>query len=638
MISIALIGPEADGECRTGRQQRHQQLGTYDKGFAVYLICLSLNVDSMAGGASTLPSAAATAAATTSSTAASCAPSTTKAPTATDADPRDDRPIRRRFATTGRVRSGCLTCKKRKKKCDDQHWAGDERCQSCLRLGLVCERVPLRTVMPQPQRRKNNSNEDREGRRESVGAGETSGMGTGTGTGNEDTSNRSSPEDHKTSWRSIPRNADNIYNTDEDAVPLSPSSSSPSPSCQAPAPAPRGGSEGDSDIDDFPETPSNGFMALFALDNASPERILLKYYVEHLAPLCSIIQEGSNDFRNVLLPMAIDDSSLLYALFTYASIHVPSSGPIPSITPLMRLKFETQAARGLSEAIRRNSVSEGTIASALICSTAEVVSGDTKRWLVHLQGAGHLLNQLGGPARLLRTSDGRFLLRNFAYHDIMAAFSTGTRPRFRGIYWLDDSRLNSPDCLIGLAHEIIGHVSDICYFIADTKDQSAASPDFASTVTRQGEVLAQALRSQALSICTTLSSSELESLRHHAESYRFAALLHLYRFLSPFAATGMSYATQMSDCVQNIMDHVYQVPLNISCEVGLVFPLFMAGVTCVDDKVKSAYIRSRLENIESWTNFKHIARARELLESLWASGRTDWEALLRKFDWQISLA
>lgn len=228
-------------------------------------------------------------------------------------------------------------------------------------------------------------------------------------------------------------NEDNSYNTDDadDAPPLS---WPPSPS----APASRG--SGDGGIADFvKKTPSNSFMALFALDNASPERILLKYYVEHLAPLCSILEAGSNEFRNVLLPMAIDDSSLLYALFAYASMHVPRSGRVPSITPFMRLKFENQAVRGLSEAIRLNSVSESSLACALICSSAEVVSGDTMRWRVHLQGAGHLLNQLGGPERLRRTRDGRFLLRNFAYHDIIAAFSTGSGPRFREAYWLDDS-------------------------------------------------------------------------------------------------------------------------------------------------------------------------------------------------------
>lgn len=62
-------------------------------------------------------------------------------------------------------------------------------------------------------------------------------------------------------------------------------------------------------------------MSSNPLGSASLERILLKYYLEQLAPLCSILQQGNNDFQNVLLPMAIDDSSLLSALFAYSSIH-----------------------------------------------------------------------------------------------------------------------------------------------------------------------------------------------------------------------------------------------------------------------------------------------------------------------------
>lgn len=381
-------------------------------------------------------------------------------------------------------------------------------------------------------------------------------------------------------------------------------------------------------------------MQLFSLDSASPERILLKYYIERLAPLCSILQHGGNEFRSVLLPMAIDDSSLLYALFTYASIHVPSSGSVPSISPSTRLEFESAAARGLAEAIRQNTVSESTIACALICSTAEAVGGDTQRWFVHLQGAGHLIERLGGPESLRRSRDGCFLLRNFAYHDIMAALSTGSRPRFRGVYWLEDDGCTSADCLMGIAHKILGHISDICCFIADTNDRDhSSSPEVASSITSQGEHLAQTLRSQTLSPCTTLSGNELESLLHHAEAFRYAALLLLYRFLSQSTPTDdLSYTTQISDCVQNIMTHIYQVPSNFYCELGLVFPLFMAGIGGIDDKEKVSYIRTRLENIEHWSGFQHVVRIREILESLWATGRTDWEALVQKLGWRISLA
>ncbi|KAH8803574.1 fungal-specific transcription factor domain-containing protein [Xylogone sp. PMI_703] len=494
--------------------------------------------------------------------------STTQSPSIpTSTPPSNDRPRRRRFATTGRARSGCLTCKARKKKCDDQGASSQGPCRACIRLGLVCERLPQRRVVLKQQK--------------------------------------------------LPDGGD-VEGADEYGTSREPYSPSLSPSTRL----------------IVTETRSNGFMELFALGKASPERILLKYYIERLAPLCSILQHGGNEFRDILVPMAIDDSSLLYALFTCACTH-----SIPSIPPTMRLRFESEAARGLAEAIRQNSVSESTIACALIYSTAEVVNGDTKRWLLHLQGAGHLIDQLGGPERLRQSGDGSFLLRNFAYHDIMAALSTGSRPRFQGTYWLPNDGGNSADCLMGIAHEILGHISEICCFIADNKDQDTFLSDSASRIMLQGEGLAQRLHLQTFHFCTTLTADELNSLLHHAEAFRHAALLRLYYFLSRYtASSNISYASQMSECVQDIMAHLYQVPQNLYCELGLIFPLFMAGIGGMNDTSTIDYIRNRLRSIESWTEFQHVARVREILELLWATGCTDWEALLQKLDWRISLA
>jgi hypothetical protein len=159
-------------------------------------------------------------------------------------------------------------------------------------------------------------------------------------------------------------------------------------------------------------------------------------------------------------------------------------------------------------------------------------------------------------------------------------------------------------------------MSDICYFMADARDRGYADADSSASVIQEGETLAQALRSQPLTMCTTLSSSEHESLVCHAETYRFSALLPLYRFLSRFSADDTTYDMHINECMQNIMGHIYQVPYDLSCEVGLVFPLFMVGVGCADDDATMSYIRRRLDNIERWTKFQHVARIRELLELL----------------------
>lgn len=89
--------------------------------------------------------------------------------------------------------------------------------------------------------------------------------------------------------------------------------------------------------------------------------------------------------------------------------------------------------------------------------------------------------------------------------------------------------------------------------------------------------------------------------------------------------------------MEGIITHVSQVPFSFHCEVGLVFPLFMAGIAGVDDVTKT-YIRNRLDNIFSWTRFEHITRVTELLELLWATGRTDWETMVRDLGWKVSLA
>ena len=120
--------------------------------------------------------------------------------------------IRRRFATTGRVRSGCLTCNKRKKKFDNQCGPSDEWCRSCVRLGLFCERLPLRTVTPQQQqKRKHDSGQYRQ-REERVRVGDT--------VAERHRSSRGSAGDRRKSCGS---NEDNSYNTDDadDAPPLS---------------------------------------------------------------------------------------------------------------------------------------------------------------------------------------------------------------------------------------------------------------------------------------------------------------------------------------------------------------------------------------------------------------------------------
>lgn len=491
-----------------------------------------------------------------------------------------DRPMRRRVAVDGRKRSGCLTCKARKKKCDGQASSPDGRCGSCVRLGLVCEQRPLRRVAPRPPQK-------------SVRRDETF---------------------------TSPRSDDN----GDDLETGSPTE------------------EVDGDNSKRALQPTAVLTSIPAASGSwnGIERVLLRYFLDHVAPLCSILQQDGSSFCSVLLPMAIVDPSLLHALFAYSAAHSDAATPAVPVTPAARLKFESQVARGVAEAITENAVSETTVACALVISTAEVIAGNTSRWLLHLQGAGHLVNHLGTP-KLLQTTDGAFLLRYFAYHDIMASLSTRRHTLVKGVYWIQDAdaAVHSADSFMGLAHHIFRHIVEICAFVADTTYLDLSScPDRRSRDSLRAEDMAHALRSQDLHLQVDPMDSHNQALVHHAEAFRFAALFYLYSHLLRFCDAGAVYRLRMADCVQQILQHVAQVPSNLFCEIGLLFPLFMAGIGSNGDAGTIKYIRNRLTCIETWTKFKHVARARELLQMLWDSERTDWEVMLRELNWNLSLA
>lgn len=504
-----------------------------------------------------------------------------------------DRPIRRRFAVDGRVRSGCLTCKARKKKCDGQVHSRDGRCGSCTRLGLVCEQAPLRTVQPRPPRRKGKAQAEQE-----IASPQTS---TNKGEKGSESQSSGSPTDNSPTDRhndGVAQGSGLLVNASTDFPPMTAS------------------------LDD------------------GERRYLLKYFLDHVAPLCSILQQDGAVFSSVLLPMAIVDPPLLYALFAYASVHSNAATAKDPDTTDARREYENQVARGVAEAIKRNAVTETTVACALVISTTEVVAGDTSRWLLHLQGAGHLVNHLG-PSRLLRTNDGKFLLRYFAYHDIMASLSTGRRTLLEGVYWVEEVEaiVESADSFMGLGHHIFRHLPEICAFVEDTADLDTSScADRRAREALRAEDMAQALRTQDLRLRIDRDDGNNDALLHHAEAFRFASLLYLYRHLLRFSDASAVYKLRMDDCLRHILQHAAQVPENLFCEMGLLFPLFMAGIVSGGDNAAKEYVQRRLIGIEEWTKFKHVKRTRELLELLWEENRTDWENVLLELDWKLSLA
>lgn len=295
--------------------------------------------------------------------------------------------------------------------------------------------------------------------------------------------------------------------------------------------------------------------------------------------------------------------------------------------------------------------------------------GDTRYWYQHLCGARNIILSarsvgpggvaLRGPDCFKASRDGQWLLRNFAYHDILGAVTSVDPPLIVGTYWLNDG---APvvDAYFGAGSEILGMVSEICTL--DTRNRARVEvemslqdvlqgvsgpfvrPDFWHTANNLEIRLTQW-------VCQKLPDFCIMEL---AEAYRSSALICLYRKQRQWCQANRSSApleasvvSKIARAVHDTIHRINRIPIQSLPECGLVFPLFMAGGDATE-VTHIETIRLRLGALLAHRGFKNILRCSEVLEELWrlrAAGAkgpkgsdVDWMDVLQKNDWKLVLS
>lgn len=531
--------------------------------------------------------------------------------------------FKKRTGTT-RERTGCLTCRQRRKKCDNNTYP---ICGHCRRLNLECVREAPRavhisvgnisqTARPQPQPQPTTTSYDIQApvaapfdisqpqptslvrRQSSVSmSGDLSGIAM-----------------HGVNFR----------------VAIPPCLSRPSTS-----------------------------------DDASGDRrYLLKYYTQVLASLVTTNHEN-NSFLSVFLPMAIDSPPLLSALTAWSCAHL-SRFHDPYKQPLMHkrgaaLRLMAESLAGPSPSL---AMQETLLAASLVLCSMEVINGDTEgMWLRHLEGAALIIKNAkagdkSGPEALRRTGDGEWLLRNFAYHDVLGSVTLGKPPLIRGAYWLEEEGRNGMvDTYMGVGSEILAFISEISCLIVPNKDSNDNSMDIDRiTFSQRADELEQGLHAW------TAPDAIQPGLVPLAEAWRCAALLCLYRkkrtYLLPQPAatpgTPSGISSQLTTLIHaiartttSILTHLSSIPPSSLPESGLLFPIFVAGGETRDGE-EMERIRQRMREMEGFRGFVNIGKAMEVLEEVWRCWGTGfrgeegeevgWEDVCRRRGWVLMLA
>lgn len=399
--------------------------------------------------------------------------------------------------------------------------------------------------------------------------------------------------------------------------------------------------------------------------NIEKNEFLSGEFLENIANLDSL-QGLTNDFA-VLLPMAMESSTLLKAIVAWSSSHLALCQVDLSVKALE----DRSAALGSlasSFANENDSSQEFLLATCLTMCSMESILGDTAAWYEHLSGAASIIkstlrqtNDRRYTTHLQKTIDGKWLLRNFAYRDILASVTLNTEPLIPGLCWMNEET-NFVDTYFGLATLPMLMLSEISSLHAELKRESSSDNLRRSVTTGTGNENSR-LEEQSLTIpSASARASQIESilldwqpgqaqdysLICHAESYRSAALIHLYRSLRyhrQISATTLK--TKISREVNSIIEHVKNMPVACLPECTLLLPLFLAGGE-VDDPEQMQLVRERMQEMVNYRRFQNIRLGLDVLEEVWdVRSRTlpidpfrpyDWLDVLERRGWKLAVS
>ncbi|RDW72766.1 fungal specific transcription factor domain-containing protein [Aspergillus mulundensis] len=377
----------------------------------------------------------------------------------------------------------------------------------------------------------------------------------------------------------------------------------------------------------------------------------MKYYVNVMTQLLTVSYQH-NSFLSEFVPMAVDSPALSGALVSWASGHLSTVDNRYKITAL---EARSTALSRLAEAISRGSdnisVQETNAATCLVLLISEVCLGNHAGWYDHLIGAKNIISSakflantgdemLLGPNALKGSVEGRWILRNFAYHDILGSVTLGTKPLLRADYLHDITGVI--DTYLGIGSGILILIAEISYLDPKSKSDTYTLPQNKKMSSKCSEI-EQRLKAWQ---CHSDATSALVALGY---AYRSAALIYLYRRMRSFIRLGSEYsspthrnellgvlASKISLETTATLNHIAEIPSTEIVESALLFPLFLAGGEATKT-MEINLIRQRLYLMLEKRHFQNISRALAILEEVWdrrmarltlESDDADWQEIL----------
>ncbi|KAF4495344.1 cytochrome P450 4ac1 [Fusarium agapanthi] len=363
---------------------------------------------------------------------------------------------------------------------------------------------------------------------------------------------------------------------------------------------------------------------------------LFQFYLSETMRLTVPSSYAKTEICRFLVPMSLQEPSLLYAVMAFAAVHLDAINMLPGNSQRLIDSLHWASINHLRRLLEATDSASQTVALATTRTLCQAqIYGGTSLWRIHLDGARAILQTAQKGKQVISRShvtvNTGFLDSWFHNAEALASLSpTGLLGGQLLVHGQTDS---------GAFLDIYGGaMSDLPALFKEVGTLLGKKHIRTPELEFESENLVQQIHTRisrdkadnmiiAPDMLSSLSANDIQNYALSNAGFLYMALLHLYcsmRSLSP-------YATEVRFCVAQIIQcaHKMSRESGLSPRVLLVSPLFTAGLYAIGSARDE--IRLELADIGRWMKTPHLFKTLELLERVWLqhpddSART-WETI-----------
>ncbi|CAI7673465.1 unnamed protein product [Penicillium pancosmium] len=354
------------------------------------------------------------------------------------------------------------------------------------------------------------------------------------------------------------------------------------------------------------------------------EKYLLDHFLQSVSRALVIAEDNVDPFLCVVVPMALKNTMVQHALFALSACH------LSRIYPVFESDFYFHRSKALQELmceLEDLTAPICAVAATLLLTFTEICTGTSRKWIIHLHGARALLSQgvsdmAGPPADTL--------IEIYNYLSCMASVTSEMAPGRLG----DSLQLSSSNAtpstsafihpLLGLSASIYESLASISRFAARTRNKHPSLEELEET-----KEIERALKAwQPPKVAAHNESRNFTEARAMGFALQQATIMRLQQITKRLENNDPN----ITKAADGILSALSLIRPGSEMEGHMLFPLFMAGVGSIT-KPHRLTIEYRLKVMEATIGFGNISIAHKVLAEIWRKANEgelmDWEGLMR---------